>query len=558
MVTSEQIAATRIRHNASRPISGNGQCIVTGASSNIRLNASAVIHVRIPLLHNGPTGRTAVNKFDLCELFSAHRALIPRTVFSQHRGTALHRPLDVLILGSTIEPCIAIVQGKGHGIRSRLNSRRRAADRHLGGIVILPSRRLLTAICGQRPHLLRHSQIQIRRDIAATSTGASTDIPVIIHRYGRGQNQRRAYTERVVCVVAAVVAAGEDVTHAAGVAGFRGAEPPVGGRAAEVRNTLVVGGRAGSALEVRELRTVNREVVAFAGRQADFVARQQENLRGQTVRAALVGAARASVLAVRELHLLNGVLDIAVKQVQERAVQVAVDRTTLQLVHIRAVPLTFFIDVLHQQPSAVAGVIVDTGIRIPLVDHNELHPLAIHIQEDTFAYIKTPDRLRLNSRICDVPYPRHSSQFGRRIARIRTSHIPVPIRTGDIRSGRRRQIPICPDELEVLAKRHRLERLTSIERSAHVRNRGSIEGGQVQTLHRFAVSEHTAHSRHLSSIEGRQVNRLQLTAILEHRVQVGDVRRIKAGQLHSFKVTALIEHHAQRFDLSRIEIAQIQ
>ena len=234
------------------------------------------------------------------------------------------------------------------------------------------------------------------------------------------------------------------------------------------------------------------------------------------------------------------------------------DGAVCVVVDIRAVPLTFLIDVLHQQPSAVAGIIVDTGIRIPLVDHNELHPLAIHIQEDTFAYIKTPNPLMFNSRICDVPYPRHSSQFGRRIARIRTSHIPVPIRPGDIRSGRRRQIPICPDELEVLAKRHRLERLTSIERSAHVRNRGSIEGGQVQTLYRFAASEYTAHSRHLSSIEGRQVNRLQLTAILEHRVQVGDVRRIKAGQLHSFKVTALIEHHAQRFDLSRIEIAQIQ
>ena len=265
MVTSEQIAATRIRHNASRPISGNGQCIVTGASSNIRLNASAVIHVRIPLLHNGPTGRTAVNKFDLCELFSAHRALIPRTVFSQHRGAALHRPLDVLILGSTIEPCIAVVQGKGHGIRPRLNSRRRAADRHLGGIVILPSRRLLTAICGQSSHLLRHSQIQIRRDIAATATGASTDIPVIIHRYGRGKNQSRTDAVRDGCVVDVAAAVGVDELHVGGVVSVRGSGPPEGVRTIQLRNTLVVGGCALSRLKVVELCAIMRKILVVAG-----------------------------------------------------------------------------------------------------------------------------------------------------------------------------------------------------------------------------------------------------------------------------------------------------
>ena len=238
---SKQICAVGIRHNASRPISGNGQRIVTGASGNIRLNASAVIHVRIPMLHNGPARRTAVNKLDLCELSPFHGALIPCIACSQHRSTALHRPLDVLILGSTIEPCIAIVQGKGHGIRSRLNSRRCAADRHLGGIVILPSRRLLTAICGQSPHLLRHSQIQIRRDIAATATGASTDIPVIIHRYGRGKNKSGTDAVRVVRVVSVTAAAGVDVPHAVGAVSEWGAKPPVGGRAVQVRNALVFG-----------------------------------------------------------------------------------------------------------------------------------------------------------------------------------------------------------------------------------------------------------------------------------------------------------------------------
>ena len=259
---SKQICAVGIRHNASRPISGNGQRIATGASGNIRLNASAVIHVRIPLLHNGPARRTAVNKFDLCEQTPLHGALIPCIARCQHRGAALHRPLDVLILGSTIEPCIAIVQGKGHGIRSRLNSRRCAADRHLGGIVILPSRRLLTAICGQSPHLLRHSQIQIRRDIAATSTGASTDIPVIIHRYGRGKNQSGAYpttaVARVGCAEVSGAAIGVDAPHAAGDTGERGTEPPVSGRSIEVCDALGVGVRAGPRLKVVQLRTVHR------------------------------------------------------------------------------------------------------------------------------------------------------------------------------------------------------------------------------------------------------------------------------------------------------------
>ena len=175
---------------------------------------------------------------------------------------------------------------------------------------------------------------------------------------------------RVGCAAAAVVAIGDDVPHVVGAVGVRGAEPPAGGRAVQFCNALVVGGRAGPILKVGQLRAILREIPVVAGRPADFVTGQQEDFAGQAVRATLVSAARTAVIAVRDLDLLDSVLDVAVKQVQERTVEVTVNRAAFQLVHIRAVPLTLLVDVFHQQPSTIARfVIYRTGLA--LMDNNK-------------------------------------------------------------------------------------------------------------------------------------------------------------------------------------------
>ena len=84
----KHLAAIRIRHDSSGPISGNGQRIATGASGNISLNASAVIHVRIPLLYNSSARLTAVDKGYSLERRRTRylRTLIPCIALSQHRA----------------------------------------------------------------------------------------------------------------------------------------------------------------------------------------------------------------------------------------------------------------------------------------------------------------------------------------------------------------------------------------------------------------------------------------------------------------------------------------
>ena len=164
---------------------------------------------------------------------------------------------------------------------------------------------------------------------------------------------------------AAVVAIGADDPHAVGAVGARGAEPPDGGRAVQFCNALVQRRRAGPRLKVGQLRAILRKILVVAGRPPYFVTGQQEDLRGQTVRAALVRAARTAVLAIRELYLLDCALNIAIKQFQECVVQVRVDVAAFVLVDISALPNTILVDVLHQQPSAVARLIVyRTGLAL--------------------------------------------------------------------------------------------------------------------------------------------------------------------------------------------------
>ena len=114
--------------------------------------------------------------------------------------------------------------------------------------------------------------------------------------------------------------------HGGGVHGGRGAEQPDGGRAVQVRNTLIFRSRSGPRLKVGQLRAILREILVIVGRPSDFVTGQQEDFAGQAVRSTLVSAVRTAVLSVRDFNLFDSALDVAVEQVQEITVQIAVNR----------------------------------------------------------------------------------------------------------------------------------------------------------------------------------------------------------------------------------------
>lgn len=161
--------------------------------------------------------------------------------------------------------------------------------------------------------------------------------------------------------MAIAVATEVNVPHVIGAVGVRGAEPPDGVRAVQVCNTLVQRRRTGPRLKVVQFRAIRREVGVVAGCEANLVAGQQENLTEQAVSTALVSATRTTVLTVRNLHLLDSVLDVTVEQIQERVIQVGVDVAAFVLIYIGTVPLSVLIDVLHQQPRSIAAYIIDAG-----------------------------------------------------------------------------------------------------------------------------------------------------------------------------------------------------
>ena len=153
----------------------------------------------------------------------------------------------------------------------------------------------------------------------------------------------------------------------------------MGGRAVEICDTLRIRAIVRAALEIGQLRT-------FAARhrgeaEARFGRTEQENFCRQAVRAAGDGRRRAAAFAVRELYLLDGVLDVRLEQVQERAVQVGMDGAVGIIVGVQAVPCTVFIDVLHQKPCAVAAIVIDAG-RLALMDNDEVSGRTIYFQLD--------------------------------------------------------------------------------------------------------------------------------------------------------------------------------
>ena len=112
-----------------------------------------------------------------------------------------------------------------------------------------------------------------------------------------------------------VVAVGVHAPHVAGVVGARGAEPPDGGAAVQVRNTSLLGGGSVAGDKIVQLGAVVREVGTLVVGEAYLSTRQQENLAGQAVGPVPVGAVGAAVLTVRDFDLLDGIPDIGLKQV---------------------------------------------------------------------------------------------------------------------------------------------------------------------------------------------------------------------------------------------------
>ena len=172
----------------------------------------------------------------------------------------------------------------------------------------------------------------------------------------------------------AVVTIGDDEPDDGSAAGERGAEPPAGGPSVIIGDAFVPGGAASTRTEVRELCAVTREVRVIAGTKANLVTGQQEDFAAQAVCAGRYRASRTSAVLIRDFHLLDGVLDVIIEQVQEGSVQVGVDVGVLVVV-VRAVPSSHGVDVFAQQPSAVAARIVHTG-RKSLMHHKVIliHP----------------------------------------------------------------------------------------------------------------------------------------------------------------------------------------
>src|SRR5699024_4920058 len=204
------------------------------------------------------------------------------------------------------------------------------------------------------------------------------DRTIVRDRECRGKYKSGAHAVGVVVPAAVVVAARADVPDVVGVVRVRRAGPPAGGRTVVLCNTFLVGCRAGSGGEVIQLRAVLREIRAVALGPAQLIAGRQEDFAAQAVGAGCHRTAAARTIVVRDLYLLDGLPDIRIEQIQEGSVQPAVD-VRIFVVVVGPVPLSCGIDVLHQQPGAVAAVIVQAG-RLALVHNDEVLRTAVQVQ----------------------------------------------------------------------------------------------------------------------------------------------------------------------------------
>src|SRR5699024_8094035 len=151
------------------------------------------------------------------------------------------------------------------------------------------------------------------------------DRTILRDRECRGTYKSGAHAVGEVVPVVDVVADRGDAPDAAGAVRARRAGPPVGGRTVVLRNALVVGCRAGAGGEVVKLRAVLWEIRVVALGPAQLIAGQQEDFAAQSVGAGRHRTAAARAIVVRDLYLLDGLPDVRIEQIQEGAVQPAVD-----------------------------------------------------------------------------------------------------------------------------------------------------------------------------------------------------------------------------------------
>ena len=105
--------------------------------------------------------------------------------------------------------------------------------------------------------------------------------------------------------------------------------------------------------------------------EVDLSGAEQEGLRGKSAGTAGHGISITFSLSIRDFHLLDGIPDIGLKQIQEGRIQVVVNVTVLIVVDFEAVPLPACIDVFHQESSAVTATVVYRR-RNSLVYHNKI------------------------------------------------------------------------------------------------------------------------------------------------------------------------------------------
>ena len=169
-----------------------------------------------------------------------------------------------------------------------------------------------------------------------------------MYKKANGHDHGGAHPVGVAGVPAVVEAAGVDEPHVAGVDGARGAEPPVGGAAVQVRNTSLLGGGSVAGDKIVQLGAIVREVGILVVGEAYLSTGQQENLAGQAVGPVPIGAAGAAVLPVGDFDLLDRVADVGVVAVDPGVVQVELNIRTLQYIGVPGVPHPFLSDVLPQ------------------------------------------------------------------------------------------------------------------------------------------------------------------------------------------------------------------
>ena len=185
----------------------------------------------------------------------------------------------------------------------------------------------------------------------------------------------------VVPAAGVVGALGVDGPDAAVIVGVRRAQPPPVSAAAVVGDTLAVAARAAS--KVRQPDTILGEIAIVAGRPANFIAGQQEYFGGKTICAGGKAAVPAAcAVQVRDFYLLNSCPDVAVDEVVERSVQVCVDAGIL--VGVIVAERVRCVDVLHQQPSTVAAIVIDAG-RLALMHDDEIFGRTVDFDFDDAA-----------------------------------------------------------------------------------------------------------------------------------------------------------------------------